>query len=302
MAELALQIRHLTKSFKGRRAVDDLSFTVAQGEVFGFLGPNGAGKSTTIRIMVSLLKPDDGDIFIFGQSVAIHRNSVLKDVGALIERPDFYLNLSARQNLNMLAGMEAIPLEQVDEVLRIVSLQDRAGDRVKTFSHGMKQRLGIAQALLGHPKLLVLDEPTNGLDPQGMKEIRDLVRDLSDRGMTIFLSSHLLDEVEKVCTSMAILHQGRLVTTGTVNDVLNQAQQRIVELEVHPIEQAETLLSSRKDCREITRDGHILRLQADPENLPAINRALVEANIDVRAMIPQHSLEDVFLSLIEDEG
>ncbi|MFQ6613832.1 MAG: ATP-binding cassette domain-containing protein, partial [Fidelibacterota bacterium] len=297
MAETVLDIRNLTKSFKNRRAVDDLSFTVQKGTVFGFLGPNGAGKSTTIRIMVSLLKPDSGDILVFGQSIAAYRNKVLKKVGALIERPDFYLNLSARQNLNMLAGMEAIPRKQVDEVLNIVALQDRAEDRVKTYSHGMKQRLGIAQALLGHPELLVLDEPTNGLDPQGMKEIRDLVRDLAGRGMTIFLSSHLLDEVEKVCTSMAIINRGRLVTSGTVREVMDQTQQRIVVLEVDPVEKARTLLAGRKDCREITSEGSFLQFQADPDDLPVINRALVNAHIDVRAMVPRHSLEDVFLAL-----
>jgi len=302
MPEFVLQIRNLTKHFKGRRALKDLSFDVSGGEVFGFLGPNGAGKSTTIRIMLSLLKPEAGDILIFGQSIVRYRNRALKDVGALIERPDFYLNLSARQNLQMLANMENIPLDQVDEVLDIAGLTERAGDRVKTFSHGMKQRLGIAQALLGHPKLLVLDEPTNGLDPQGMKEIRDLIRNLSGRGMMIFLSSHLLDEVEKVCTSMAIIHRGQLVTNGPVQSVLNQAQRRMVDIEVDPIERAEAILKNRNDCRDIIREGKKLRFQADPNSLADINRALVQDGLNVYSFVPRNSLEDVFLDLTGNEA
>ena len=300
MSEPVLQISHLTKTFKARKAVNDLSFEVHQGEVFGFLGPNGAGKSTTIRIMLSLLKPDAGDISLFGQSILKHRNHALAETGALIESPDFYLNLTARQNLKMLADMENVPHKKIDEVLEIVRLTDRAHDRVKAYSHGMKQRLGIAQALLKKPKLLVLDEPTNGLDPQGMKEIRDLVRTLSGSGMTIFLSSHLLDEVEKVCTAMAILHNGKLVTSGSVKEVMSQAQQRIVEMEAEPIDKAETFLKAREDCSAVEREGIKLRFQADPENLAAINQALVEADVKVFSIVPRNTLEDVFLALTGD--
>ena len=179
MTETILSVKDLTKSFGKRKAVDNLSFDIKEGEIFGFLGPNGAGKSTAIKSMLSLIKPDSGDIEIFGKSIRKNHNSALIGVGALVERPDFYEYLSAEKNLSLLAKMDRAPYTRITEVLKIVGLEYRCKDKVKAYSQGMKQRLGIAQALLSNPKLLILDEPTNGLDPRGMKEVRDLIQKAS---------------------------------------------------------------------------------------------------------------------------
>ncbi|PLX28327.1 MAG: bacitracin ABC transporter ATP-binding protein, partial [Ignavibacteria bacterium] len=218
-AETVLRTTSLSKRFGKRLAVDDLNLEVQRGDVFGFLGPNGAGKSTTIRMVLSLIAPSSGSVELFGSDVSKDR-SVLARVGGLVERPDFYLYLSARKNLEIVSALYGdIDHERINEVLRIVGLADRAGDRVKAYSHGMKQRLGIAQALLPNPELLILDEPTNGLDPQGMKEVRELIRQLNEeKGMTIFLSSHLLHEIEQVASRMCILHHGQLVVQGRVGE------------------------------------------------------------------------------------
>lgn len=220
MPDIVLKALGLTKAFKGHTAVEDLNLEVGKGDIFGFLGPNGAGKSTTIRLMLALIKPDSGDVEIFGRSVRHYGNRALKKVGALIEEADFYGNLSAEHNLELLARLDGVDGARIADVLTIVGLYDRRKDKVKAYSHGMKQRLGVAQALLNRPELLILDEPTSGLDPRGMKEVRELIRRLAREGMTIFLSSHLLHEVEQVCTAMAIIDKGRLITAGKVTDLL----------------------------------------------------------------------------------
>ena len=191
---MILETKNLTKSFGLRKAVDGLNLEIPDGSVYGFLGPNGSGKSTTIRMMTALISPDEGEVFIQGKSVQKLGNKALSSVGALIERADFHKHLSGETNLEMLARMDGTDMSRVQTVLDRTGLGNRGKDKVKTYSQGMKQRLGIAQALLSNPRLLILDEPTNGLDPQGMKEVRDLVRELASEGITIFISSHLLDE------------------------------------------------------------------------------------------------------------
>ncbi len=244
MSEVILSIINLSKSFGKRKAVDNLSFDIREGEIFGFLGPNGAGKSTAIRSMLSLIKPDEGDIEIFNKSVRKYHNSALQKVGALVERPDFYDYLSAYRNLSILATMDDVSKKRIDEVLEIVGLTDRREDKVKAYSQGMKQRLGIAQALLSNPKLLILDEPTNGLDPRGMKEVRDLIRKLSQEGITILLSSHILHEVEQVCTTMAIINLGKLIKIGSVHDLLNESDTSITEIKAEPLVKTKKVLES----------------------------------------------------------
>lgn len=294
-----LEISNLSKSFHRRKAVDDLSFTVNEGEVFGFLGPNGAGKSTTIRLMLALIRPDAGDVHLFGNSVRRQRNRALGGVGALIEAPDFYGNLSARTNLRILARMEKLPAHRIEEVLEAVRLRDRGDDKVKSFSHGMKQRLGIAQALLSTPGLLVLDEPTTGLDPRGMKEVRLLIRDLAEQGMTIFLSSHLLHEVEQVCTHLAIINQGRLITKGQIADLMHQTNLFTTEIQATPLEKAERILKAEGFADGLQVADGVLKIRARSEQLPAVTRSLVEQQVEVQAVIPRSSLEDYFLSLTE---
>ncbi|MFQ6616531.1 MAG: ABC transporter ATP-binding protein [Fidelibacterota bacterium] len=301
MSEIILKTTALTKTFKGQVAVDNLNLEVGKGEVFGFLGPNGAGKSTTIRLMLALIRPDSGDVGIFGQSVRERGNGALRRVGALIEEADFYRNLSARHNLELLARMDGIPGARVEDVLRIVGLYDRRNDKVKTYSHGMKQRLGVAQALLNRPQLLVLDEPTSGLDPRGMKEVRQLIRSLAREGMTIFLSSHLLHEVEQVCTTMAIINRGRLITAGKVQALLQDTKLFASEIRARPLDRAREVISKLDMVKTVEIMEDSIRVSATEDELSIITRKLVESGVEVSAVIPRTSLEDYFLS-ITDEG
>ena len=300
MSKVVLSVKNLSKSFGKRKAVNSLSFEIREGEIFGFLGPNGAGKSTAIRVMLSLLKPDDGDIEIFNKSVRKYNNSALKGVGALVERPDFYEYLSAYTNLSLLAIMDNVPKNRILEVLEIVGLADRGDDKVKAYSQGMKQRLGIAQALLSNPKLLILDEPTNGLDPRGMKEVRDLIRKLAKEGITILLSSHLLHEVEQVCTTMAIINLGKLIKIGSVHDLLNESDTFITEIKAKPVEKARKIMESITYISNVYKIDGILKVKIANKDLSQLTRDLVKAGIDVSAIIPRTSLEDYFLSLTED--
>ncbi|MFQ6674632.1 MAG: ABC transporter ATP-binding protein [Fidelibacterota bacterium] len=308
MDEAVLRTTGLTKSFRGRRVLDHLGLEVAEGEIFGFLGPNGAGKSTTIRLMLALIKPDSGDVEIFGRSVSTSKNGALRRVGALIEEPDFYRNLTAKRNLRLLANLEQIPRNRIDEVLHIVGLADRGSDKVKAYSHGMKQRLGIAQALLSKPKLLILDEPTTGLDPQGMKEVRELIVTLASEGITIFLSSHLLHEVEQVCTSMAIINRGRLIKAGKVENLLSGETSAggtapyVTEIRAVPLDRAKTIIDDLPFVKEVDVREDVLKVRASSHQVSEITRALIEHGVDVTAVIPRTSLEDYFLSLTGSEG
>ncbi|NHZ85318.1 MAG: ATP-binding cassette domain-containing protein [Planctomycetia bacterium] len=302
MSEVILSVINLSKSFGKRKAVDSLSFEIKEGEIFGFLGPNnGAGKSTAIRSMLALIKPDDGDVEIFNKSVRKYKNLALSGVGALVERPDFYDYLSAYKNLSLLATMDRVPQDRIKEVLEIVGLVDRGKDKVKAFSQGMKQRLGIAQALLSNPKLLILDEPTNGLDPRGMKEVRDLIRKLTKEGITILLSSHLLHEVEQVCTTMAIINLGKLIKIGSVNDLLNESDTFITEIKAEPVEKAEKILKKLKFVSFVEESTGVFKVKVANKDLSQLTHDLVKADIDVSAIIPRTSLEDYFLSLTSED-
>ena len=300
MSEVILSVKNLSKSFGKRKAVDNLSFEIKEGEIFGFLGPNGAGKSTAIRAMLSLIKPDSGDIEIFDKSVRKYHNSALQGVGALVERPDFYEYLSAYKNLSLLATMDKAPKNRIGEVLKIVGLADRGDDKVKAYSQGMKQRLGIAQALLSNPKLLILDEPTNGLDPRGMKEVRDLIRKLTKEGITILLSSHLLHEVEQVCNTMAIINLGKLIKIGSVHDLLNESDTFITEIKAKPVKKVRKILIDSKSISFVEENNGVFKVKIANKDLCQLTRDLVKADIDVSAIIPRTSLEDYFLSLTED--
>lgn len=224
MEEKVIEIKNLTKVFKDIKAVQGLNLNVNRGDVFGFLGPNGAGKSTTIRMLMSLITPNEGSIKILGHSLNQNKSEISGRVGAIVEKPDFYNYLSAYKNLEILGRIsgKSISKKRIMDTLDLVGLAARYKSKVKTYSHGMKQRLGIAQALLHDPELIILDEPTTGLDPQGMKEIRDLIIHLSkSEGKTVFLSSHILSEVELVANRMIIINKGKTVVEGKVNELLN---------------------------------------------------------------------------------
>lgn len=291
----------LTKRFRRVAAVDGLDLSLDAGEIFGFLGPNGAGKSTTLRMMVGLIRPTSGSVRIFGHDVWKNHCAAMRGVGALVEVPAFYNYLSGRDNLRILANTgRSYTDKEIDETLDIVGLLDRARDRVKAYSQGMRQRLGIASAIIGKPELVLLDEPTNGLDPQGMKEVRDLVRSLAvDHGLTVFLSSHLLHEVEQVCTRIAVINKGRVIESGGVKELLSTSD--CYRVQVDSTEAASRVIRSLDwvDINTADSDGFVVCLSGN--NSADLNRLLVEQGIGVSSLVPQRtSLEDLYLRLMED--
>ncbi|MDH7604802.1 MAG: ABC transporter ATP-binding protein [Melioribacter sp.] len=301
-SEKVIEVHGLTKKFGNLIAVDNLDLNVFHGDVFGFLGPNGAGKSTTIRMLLSLIKPTSGTIKIFGMPLNSNRREILQKVGAIAEKPDFYLYLSAYKNLEILGKISGadISKKKIMEMLDLVGLSSRYKSKVKTFSHGMKQRLGIAQALLHDPELIILDEPTTGLDPQGMKEIRDLIVYLSkSKGKTIFLSSHILREVELIATRMIIINKGKALVEGNVEDLLNSSKVNVT-FEVDDIEKALNVinLTAWKDNIK-SKEKNLITLEMNNKEIAALNKYLVENSINVSAVIPIRSLEDYFLKITE---
>jgi len=298
--ENVIEISGLTKRFKDVLAVNELDFTVHRGDVFGFLGPNGAGKSTTIRMILSLISPTSGKIKIFGKTLLENRKEILADVGAIVEKPDFYQYLTAIKNLEILAKIsgKVVTHKRILELLELVGLSDRAKSKVKTYSHGMKQRLGIAQALLHNPELIVLDEPTTGLDPQGMKEIRDLIIRLSkEENKTIFLSSHILSEIELVANRMIIINKGIKIVEGEVIKLLNSSTLKVT-IEVENAEAAIKILEGtrwNKNIESITENKFIISIEQNA--IPVLNKYLVENGVMVNALVPVRSLEDYFLSI-----
>ena len=298
--DIVLQTRHLGKKFGSRWAIDDLDLAVGRGEVYGFLGPNGAGKSTTIRMILSLISPTTGSVELFGKTLTRYRRETLRRVGGLVEKADFYLYLSARKNLEIVAGLRGdVSAEEIGRALETVGLADRAHDHVKTYSHGMKQRLGIAQALLGSPELVVLDEPTSGLDPQGIKEVRELIGRLRrDHGMTVFLSSHLLNEIEQTATSMAIISRGKLVVQGGVRELLSEVIST-VRIEADPLDRAREVIAGLPFAADVRTFGQSIEVRLPQDRIAETNRVLVQLGIQVRALVPKRSLEEYFLMLTE---
>lgn len=300
--EKIIEVRGLTKKFGSLTAVDKLDLNVYQGDVFGFLGPNGAGKSTTIRMLLSLIKPTKGSIKIFGMNLKSNRKEILSRIGAIVEKPDFYLYLSAYKNLEILGKISETDTskKKIMEMLELVGLEKRARSKVKTFSHGMKQRLGLAQALLHDPDLIILDEPTTGLDPQGMKEIRDLILHLSrDRRKTIFLSSHILREVEIIASRMIIINKGKTQVEGKVAELLNGGKME-VKVEVDEPEDAIAAIKNSQWAENLkSSDRKNLFFSMEEEEVPKLNKYLVLKGITVRAFVPMHSLEDYFLKITE---
>lgn len=295
-----IQVKGLTKSFKNLTAVNDLSFTVREGDVYGFLGQNGAGKSTTIRMLLTLIEPTAGSIELFGLSLQTHRTEILKQIGAVIEKPDVYKYLSAIDNLQLFARLSGIkPTKQMlMQQLEMVGLAGRANDTVKTFSQGMKQRLGIAVALIHDPKLIILDEPTNGLDPQGIADIRNLIRHLSkDLNKTILVSSHLLNEIEQIATRVLIIDKGRKLVEGSAAELFDPAQ-TLVELETLDNETTLNRLQESRwnDFLQPRRSGGIL-IKLHRDQIPSLHKELVEMQIPVLSLQPRHSLEDYFLQV-----
>jgi len=302
MSDIALQTEDLTKRFGARTAVDRLTIRVERGDIYGFLGPNGAGKSTTLRMLLGLVRPTSGLVKFPVRASSWEYLRARSRVGAIIETPAFYENFSGRRNLQLLASLSGgVQMKRVEQVLEIVDLRDRARDPVKVYSYGMRQRLGIAQALLPTPELIILDEPTNGLDPQGIQQTRELIRRLRDEfRLTILLSSHLLTEIEQLCNRVGIIHEGRLLYEGGPEALITPTS--LYKVRVDDLSGAFELLT-REPRVTVSRNGDLfLRIEADAESISAANALLVANGIKVYELSPaQENLEEAFLRLTKTE-
>lgn len=296
-----LEVSRINKSFGDKKVVSDLSFSVMKGDVFGFLGPNGSGKTTTIRMLLGLIAMDSGSVKINGYDTKTDFNRAIGKVGAVVETPKFYPYLSAYHNLRLIANLHPeLPESRIEEVLEIVGLASRAKDKVKTYSLGMKQRLGLARALLNHPGLVFLDEPSNGLDPQGMIEIREMISQLAlEQDISFFITSHLLYEVEQICNKVAILKEGRLITQIPIK-ALSASQNEKVEIITGQIGPAMEILRGRSIVKSITPSAQGVTVEIEKGCSDRINQLLVSQQVAVDYLIPKNqTLEELFIKLTE---
>jgi len=300
---LIIEVDHLSKKFGDTYAVNDLSFTVNQGDIYGFLGQNGAGKSTTIRMLLTLVEPTAGSINLFGKKLSTHRSEILRQIGAVIEKPDLYKYLSAYDNLSIFAKMSDIKVTKkvLMDQLQMVGLRERAKDTVRTFSQGMKQRLGIAVALVHNPSLIILDEPTNGLDPQGIADMRNLILQLSrEMGKTVLISSHILSEIELIANRMIIIHKGKKMVEGNVVELLDPAH-TLIEIDTFNNDNAKQLLLQSK-WAPFVNQNKALQLMMNKAEVPLLINDLVTMGVQMLSVNSSHSLENYFLSLTTQPG
>ena len=300
---LPVSARGLVKLYGELVAVDHVDLTVEKGDVFGYLGPNGAGKTTSLRMMLGLIRPTEGSVSLFGRDPIDRGAKALDGVGGFVEAPLFYPYLSGRKNLRLLADYDGGGSRlRIEELLELVELRDRGADKVGGYSHGMRQRLGIAASLLRNPRLLLLDEPTTGLDPAGMRDMRDLVRRLASEGLTVLLSSHLLYEVEELCNRVAIIRKGRIVYEGTLRDLLATAATEY-RLRTTELERTRMICLAQPGIDEVSVADGELRFQADEETVAALSVALGQARIGITTLAPERaSLEELFLGMTEGES
>ena len=299
-----VQVNNLCKQYKNATAaVNNLSFTVNQGDVYGFLGQNGAGKSTTIRMLLSLIAPTSGEITMFGKKLSTNRSDILKQVGAVIEKPDLYKYLTAYDNLAIFAKMSGLKATKtlVMDQLQMVGLYDRAHSKVKDYSQGMKQRLGIAVALVHNPNLVILDEPTNGLDPQGIADIRNLILRLSkELQKTVIISSHLLSEIEVIANRMIIINKGKKIVEGSVHELLDPAH-TVIDLQA--VNQAEAITKLQASAwASFLQPSNKIQLILNKNNIPTLIQDCVAMQIELQGVHTSHSLENYFLSLTTQQG
>ena len=302
MAETVLSVKGLKKAIGGKPIIHDITFDVYAGEVFGFLGPNGAGKTTTIRMLVGLAKADGGNVRIADISLQERFPEAIAQVGCIVENPELYKFLTGRENLEQFARMSGgISAQRIEEIVRFVDLERAIDDKVKTYSLGMRQRLGIAQALLHRPKILILDEPTNGLDPAGIRELRQFIRRLAEEeGLAVFISSHLLSEIEMMCDRVAIISQGKVISVGVVKELMKQfADQVEWTIPLSHMEQAASVLREIKAVTEVWQSGEErLKTRMDIEQVSAVNQTLVGKGVPVTGIATKTvTLEDLFLTL-----
>lgn len=301
--ETVIKTTNLTRRYGQKLSVNNLNLKVEKGSIFGFLGPNGAGKTTTIRMLLGLIRPTSGQIHIFNQELPKHRMQILKRTGSLVESPSYYGHLSGFENLNVVAKLLNVPESRIQEVLSIVRLTSAANQAVKGYSLGMKQRLGIATALLGNPDLLILDEPTNGLDPTGIHEIRELIKEMpKQHGITVLISSHLLSEIDQMATHVGIIDRGNLLFQDTIGKLREQSTPKLV-VQVDRPRDAQTLLEDAR-IEVALKENETLELShLDFLATAEMNRLLVQAGFSVYRISEQtRSLEDIFLDFVDKEG
>ncbi|MFX3625049.1 MAG: ABC transporter ATP-binding protein [Ectobacillus sp.] len=299
-----LSVQNVKKTIGKKTIVEHISFDVYEGEVFGFLGPNGAGKTTTIRMLVGLIKPTEGKISISGYDVKAEFRQAMRHIGSIVENPELYTYLTGWENLKQFARMLGdVDDGRIHEIVRMVNLEQRIHDKVKTYSLGMKQRLGIAQALLGNPKLLILDEPTNGLDPAGIRELREFVHRLvEEQNISVFISSHLLSEVQMMCDRVAIINRGKMITVSTIEDLVKKASDK-VKWKVSASEKAAALLRESPEIKEVAAEGDTITCRMPVERIGAYNKMLIEQGIEVQSVHEVVvTLEDLFMELTGSEG
>lgn len=313
---VVLSVDRVRKKIGRKWIIDDVTFNVREGEIFGFLGPNGAGKTTTIRMLVDLIRPSEGKITVCGYNVNRDPEKALQYIGSIVENPEVYSYLTGWENLQHFARMQpGIDNDRIAEVVDIVRMDLRIHDKVSTYSLGMRQRLGIAQALLGRPRLLILDEPTNGLDPKGIKELREFIRKLADEGLAVFVSSHLLSEIQLLCDRVAIISKGRVLTVGGVDELIARNSPYVL-WELEPLDRARDLLAGRSDIQilnleEVSLDDSIIAGMSpnslitlmDQDLIPEIVAVMVTEEVEVRAVHKINpTLEQLFLKLTEGEN
>lgn len=299
MNNIVLEISGLNKTFKNRKVINDLNLKVVEGDIYGFIGPNGSGKTTTIRTILGLLRPDSGKVIIDGYDTKRNYKKAISSIGAIVGNPVFYEYLSAYDNLSLMSNL--IPetsKERIEEFLEIVGLKERSHDKVQTYSLGMKQRLGIANALLNNPKLIILDEPTNGLDPQGMKEFKELIAQLAiEKGITFFISSHLLNEVEQICNKVGIFKEGKLLAERSTKEFLLE-QDEIYEIYTSELNKVKSILKAMSYVKSLDDFPNGIIVQTEKGSFSSLNKLLVTNDIPFDSLIPKrNTLENYFLDI-----
>ena len=302
MAKFVLEVNNLTKKYKNRVAVDDVSFEIIEGEIFGLIGPNGAGKTTIIKMITGLAKPTSGEIYIDGISLKKHYEKAIAKIGGIIENPDLYPYMTGMENLKFFASLyPSITQEKIDEIVRLVGMEKRIHDKVRTYSLGMKQRIGIAQALLHDPKLLILDEPTNGLDPNGIKDIRKFLIGLARRKhISILVSSHILSEMEQLCDTVAIIDTGKIITVKTLEQIKRgiQGEQKICITCDYPNYAGKLLMTKYKI--PVSLAGKTIMFNMDDDRIPEVNALLIKEGVSIFGINTiTKSLEDVFSEILQ---
>lgn len=296
-----VETKRLTKKFGKETAIDHLEMKIPKGEIYGFLGPNGAGKTTTIRMLLGLMKPASGSVHLFGKDMRSNRIDILKNVGSLVENPSYYAHLTARENLEASRKILNVPKERIDEVLKLVRLQGAANKKVKGFSLGMKQRLGIAAAMLHQPELLILDEPTNGLDPSGIIEMRQLIQSLpKEYGMTVLISSHLLSEIDQIATRVGVVSRGKMIFQDSI-ETMRRFAQASIQVRVNDNEAAWRSLLANGQKADLMKEGIALQVEDDKQVAASIQYLVDQGFSIYRVQEEKRSLENIFLEMTKGE-